>query len=93
MSAREEQLDADLSSTRAKIVTVQDRERQAHLMVKAAADREIERLEFERRCALPAGGSVGTGEWRPSSWGYFYGSERWAAAKKRAPDVWPGALW
>jgi hypothetical protein len=53
-----------------------DRERQAHLMVKAAADQEIARLEFERRCALPVGGSVREGEWRPSSSGYFYGSDR-----------------
>jgi hypothetical protein len=53
-----------------------DRERQVHLTVKAAADQEIHRLEFERRCGLPAGGSVGPGEWRPSSPGYFYGSDR-----------------
>jgi hypothetical protein len=53
-----------------------DREWRAHRQVKAAADREIARLEFERRCALPVGGSVGPGEWRPSSAGYFYGSDR-----------------
>jgi hypothetical protein len=34
-----------------------DRERQA-LTVKAVADQEIARLEFERRCALPVGGLV-----------------------------------
>ncbi len=51
-----------------------DRERLAHLQVKDAADREIARLEFERRCALPAGGSVREGEWRPSP-GAFYGSD------------------
>jgi hypothetical protein len=51
-----------------------DGKRQAHLRVKQAADQEIARLEFERRCALPAGGSVGTGEWRPAGHG-FYGSD------------------
>jgi hypothetical protein len=51
-----------------------DRKRQGHLMVKAAADQEIARLEFERRCALPAGGSIGHGEWRPATPG-FVGSD------------------
>ena len=50
-----------------------DRERQAHLMVKAAADREITRLEFERRCALPAGGS-NDGGWKPAG-AIFYGAD------------------
>jgi hypothetical protein len=52
-----------------------DNERRAHLQVKAAADREIARLEFERRCALPVGGSVGPGEWRPAG-AIFYGDDR-----------------
>jgi hypothetical protein len=51
-----------------------DMERRAHLQMKAAADRELARPEFERRCALPAGGSVGPGEWRPAGPG-FYGSD------------------
>jgi hypothetical protein len=49
-----------------------DRERQAHLMVKAAADREITRLEFERRCALPAGGS--DSGWKPAG-AIFYSAD------------------
>ena len=50
-----------------------DGKRQAHLRVKEAADREIARLEFERRCALPAGASD-EGGWRPAG-AVFYGAD------------------
>jgi hypothetical protein len=50
-----------------------DGKRQAHLRVKEAADQEIVRLEFERRCALPAGGSNDSG-WKPAG-AIFYGTD------------------
>jgi hypothetical protein len=50
-----------------------DGKRQAHLRVKEAADQEIARLEFERRCALPAGGSNDSG-WKPAG-AIFYGAD------------------
>jgi hypothetical protein len=50
-----------------------DQERRRHLQVKYAADQQVVQLEFDRRCALPAGGSD-TG-WRPATPG-FHG-EKW----------------
>jgi hypothetical protein len=50
-----------------------DRDRQAHLLIKATVDQEIARLEFERRCALPTGGSNDAG-WNPAG-AIFYGAD------------------
>jgi hypothetical protein len=50
-----------------------NREREAHLLIKATADQEIVRLEFERRCAMPPGWSD-DGGWKPATPG-FYGSD------------------
>lgn len=51
-----------------------NRERHEHLAAVALLDREIADHEHARRCELPVGGSVGSGEWRPATPG-FVGSD------------------
>jgi hypothetical protein len=53
---------------------VKDRERQAQLQIQEMWNKEVAKLEFERRCALPAGGSAGPSDWHAPS-GYFHGAD------------------
>jgi hypothetical protein len=51
-----------------------DQKRHQHQTAKELTRRQIADLEHARRCELPVGGSVGSGEWRPATPG-FVGSD------------------
>jgi hypothetical protein len=54
---------------------LKDRERMAQLQIAEMWDKQVVKLQFDERCALPAGGSAGPNDWRALS-GYFHGSDR-----------------
>jgi hypothetical protein len=52
---------------------LKDRERMAQLQIAEMWDKHVVKLEFEERCALPAGGS-NEGGWKPAG-AIFYGAD------------------